>query len=77
VLEGTGRHEHDTTISKRFKITERLRFSCAMAITNLFNRTNFGNPAANISVPGSVGRISSTKSYAPNRQMVMRVRVDF
>jgi outer membrane receptor protein involved in Fe transport len=77
VLEGPGRHEHDATILKRFRITERLAFSYAMAITNLFNHPNFNNPASNISVPGSVGIINSTKSYAPNRQMVMRLRLDF
>ncbi len=77
VLEGPGRHEHDLTISKRFNITERLVFSYAMAITNLFNRANFNNPSANISVPGSVGVVGSTKNYAPNRQMMMRVRIDF
>jgi hypothetical protein len=48
-----------------------------MAITNLFNRPNFNNPASNVSVPGSVGVISSTKAYAPNRQMMMRLRLDF
>jgi hypothetical protein len=77
VLEGPGRHEHDVTISKRFRVTEKLVFSYAMAITNLFNRANFNNPSTNISVPGSVGRISSTKAYAPNRQMVMRLRLEF
>jgi hypothetical protein len=77
VLEGPGRHEHDVTVSKRFHITERLVFSYGMAITNLFNHPNFNNPSANISVPGSVGVVSSTKGYAPNRQMVMRTRLDF
>jgi hypothetical protein len=77
VLEGPGRHEHDVTISKRFHITEKLVFSYAMAITNIINRANFNPPASNISAPGSVGRISSTKVYAPNRQMMMRVRIDF
>ncbi len=76
-LEGPGRHEHDVTISKRFHISERLVFSYAMAITNLFNHPNFNPPASNISTPGSVARVSSTKVYAPNRQMVMRVRIDF
>jgi hypothetical protein len=77
VLEGPGRHEHDVTILKRFRIAERLAFTYAMAITNLLNHPNFNNPASNISVPGSVGVISSTKAYAPNRQMMMRLRLDF
>ncbi|HUS07276.1 MAG TPA: carboxypeptidase regulatory-like domain-containing protein [Bryobacteraceae bacterium] len=77
VLEGPGRHEHDVTILKKIPIYERLSFSYGAAITNLFNHPNFNNPSANISAPGSVGRISSTKSYAPARQIMMRVRLDF
>jgi hypothetical protein len=77
VLEGPGRHQHNITILKRIPIWERLALTYGAAITNIFNRANFNNPAANISVPGSVGRISSTKSYAPNRQIMMRVRLEF
>ena len=77
VLEGPGRHEHDVTILKRFSITERLGFTFATAITNIFNHPNFNNPSSNISVPGSVGVVSSTKAYAPCRQIMMRFRLDF
>lgn len=77
VLEGPGRHQHNLTVNKRISLTERVSFSYGAAITNLFNRANFNNPSANISVPGSVGKVGSTKSYAPNRQIMMRVRLQF
>jgi len=77
ILEGPGRNEHDVTISKRIPIAERLFFSYGAAVTNLFNRANFNNPSTNISAPGQVARVSSTKSYAPNRQIMMRVKLEF
>jgi len=77
VLEGPGLNEHNLTFLKKFHLYERLSLTYMASITNLFNHPNFSTPSANISVPGSVGVISSTKSYAPNRQMVMRIRLDF
>ncbi len=36
-----------------------------------------GIPAANISAPGSAGVISTTRGFAPARQIMLRGRVDF
>ncbi len=44
---------------------------------NVFNHPNFNNPAANISVPGSVGVVSSIEGFAPSRQIMLRGRLDF
>jgi hypothetical protein len=77
VLEGPGLHQHNTTISKRLAFSERISFNIGAAITNIFNMAAFNVPASNISVPGSVGRVSSTKPFAPNRQIMMRFRLDF
>ena len=77
VLEAPGLHEHNLTISKRFGITERLSFTFAAAMQNVFNHPNFNNPAANVSAPGSVGVVSSLEGFAPSRQIMLRGRLDF
>jgi TonB dependent receptor len=77
ILEGPGLQEHNLTISKTFKATERLRLNYSAAIQNLFNHPNFWNPSANISAPQTVGVISSTRSYVGPRQIMMRLKVDF
>src|SRR5262249_58537683 len=54
VLEGPGRHTHDLTLGKTIPIRERFRFTLMAAGQNILNHTNFNNPSANISAPGSV-----------------------
>jgi hypothetical protein len=68
---------HNLTLGKTFPITERLRFTFMAAAQNIANRANFNNPAANISVPGSLGVISSTRGAAPGRQIMLRGRLQF
>jgi hypothetical protein len=68
---------HNLTLGKTFSITERLRFTFMAAGQNIANRANFNNPAANISAPGSLGVISSTKAHAPGRQIMLRGRLQF
>jgi hypothetical protein len=77
VLEGPGLHMHNLTLGKTFPITERLRFTFMAAAQNIANRANFNNPAANISAPGSLGVISSTRAAAPGRQIMLRGRLQF
>jgi hypothetical protein len=77
VLEGPGRHTHDVTLGKRFLLHEKVRLTFMAAAQNLMNRPNFNNPSANISAPGSLGVISSTKGYAGARQIMLRGRIDF
>jgi len=77
ILEGPGLHEHNLTISKRLRITERISFTFEAAIQNVLNHANFNNPGSNISAPGSVGLVNSIQGFAPGRQMTLRGRLDF
>ncbi|MEK7405723.1 MAG: carboxypeptidase regulatory-like domain-containing protein [Acidobacteriota bacterium] len=77
VLEGPGLHTHNLTVTKEFRMYERFKLAYMASIQNLLNHPNFWFPAANISVPGSVGKISSTNPVAPARDMIMRLRLDF
>jgi hypothetical protein len=77
VLEGPGLNVHNLTIGKTFPISERVKFTFMAASQNIANHANFNNPASNISVPGSLGRISSTRGFAPGRQIMLRGRLQF
>jgi hypothetical protein len=74
ILEGPGQNLHHTSIVKRFRVGERFAFIYQVAMRNTFNHPQFNNPAANISVPAQVGRISSGGA---NRNIQMRLRFDF
>ncbi|HWQ56956.1 MAG TPA: TonB-dependent receptor [Bryobacteraceae bacterium] len=78
ILEGPGLHEHNITIAKDFKLNERMRFTLMAAMQNAFNHPNFNNPtSANISTPGTVGVINSTRAFAPGRQIMLRGQLAF
>jgi len=64
------------TLGKTFSVRERLRFTFMAVAQNLTNHPNFSNPAANINAT-NVGVVSSTKAYAPARQIMLRGRVQF
>ena len=59
LLRGPGLWQVDTTVSRRVTIRERLSLELRGECFNLFNRAQFGNPAANISSPASFGRITA------------------
>lgn len=67
--------EWDGGVHKNFKITERVNFQFRAEGFDLLNRTNFGNPAANISTPSSAGTITSTA--ADNRELQFGGRISF
>ena len=77
VLEGPGYNMQHVSLAKTFPITERFRFTFTAAASNARNHPNFLLPAANISVPGSVGVISGLVDGAPSRQIELRGRIDF
>jgi hypothetical protein len=77
ILEGPGLHEHNITIAKDFRINERMLFTLMSAMQNAFNHPNFNNPSANISAPGSLGVIGSTRTFAPGRQIMLRGQLAF
>jgi hypothetical protein len=58
-LYGPGYHDIDTTIHKRFAITERMYLQIGASAYNLFNHPNFAAPGHNIAAPG-FGLITST-----------------
>ena len=64
------------TLSKTFPIKESLRFTFMAVAQNVANHANFSNPASNINAT-NVGVISSTKGYAPARQIMLRGRISF
>jgi Carboxypeptidase regulatory-like domain/TonB dependent receptor-like, beta-barrel len=85
ILEGPGLQVHHMSFSKRFNITERWKFQFLLAMSNVFNQTNFDFPSANISVPGAAGVIDCTYSCddlfnlekAGPRRMEVRLRLEF
>jgi hypothetical protein len=77
VLEGPGYNNQNISIAKTFLITERFRFTFTAAASDAFNHPNFLNPASNISVPGTVGVVSSLVAGAASRQVELRGRIDF
>ena len=77
VLEGPGYNNQNVSIAKTFAITERFRFTFTASASDAFNHPNFYLPQANISVPGSVGRISSMVDGAASRQVELRGRLQF
>ena len=77
VLEGPGYNNQNLSIAKAFSLTERFKFTFTAAATNVLNHPNFGLPASNISVPGSVGVVSGLVEGASGRTVEVRGRIDF
>ena len=77
ILEGPGLHMHDLTLGKTFPLTEQWKFTLMAAAQNVFNHPNFNNPGANLSTPGTYGIVSSTRGFAPGRQIMIRLRLEF
>jgi hypothetical protein len=59
LLFGPGDIVFDVSVIKETRMTERINTQFRAEFFNLPNHANFGNPGANISVPGSLGRITS------------------
>ncbi|MCI0626618.1 MAG: TonB-dependent receptor [Acidobacteria bacterium] len=59
MLFGPGFFNWDAALFKNTQLTERLRLEFRAEFFNILNHPNFGVPASNISVPATVGRISS------------------
>jgi hypothetical protein len=75
MMFGPGFSEWDTGVLKDFKITERVNFQFRAEAFDALNRANFGNPAANISNPATVGTVTSTS--ADNRELQFGGRISF
>lgn len=68
LLTGPRRSYVDFSLSKNFSITERVRFQFRFETFNLFNHTNFSNPAATINT-SAFGSISGTATSSRNIQL--------
>ena len=79
---GPGYWEMDTALEKRTPIKEQVSVSFRAEAFNLFNHPIFGNPASNISVRSSFGRITgilnngAVGTGTPRRFQLM-LRLDF
>jgi hypothetical protein len=79
VLEGPGTSNFDLSLIKNFRIREWMRVELSLSTTNTFNHPNFRNPAANISAPTSIGRISSLQGQDESgpRTVILGTRIEF
>jgi Carboxypeptidase regulatory-like domain/TonB dependent receptor len=62
MFHGPGIQMWDLSLFKQFKFTERYQLQFRAEFFNAFNHPNFANPSANISSPGSFGKVSNTLS---------------
>ena len=74
-LRGPGTAQVDFSAIKNFQIVERVRAQFRAEAYNIINHGIFSQPAANISTPSSVGKISSTS--ADNRSIQLAVKLIF
>jgi hypothetical protein len=75
VLWGPGYFTWDSSLMKNTALTERLNLEIRAEFFNVLNHPTFGLPAANISVPTQVGRITST--LGPPRDVQFGARLSF
>ena len=72
-LFGPNLFRWDNGFIKNTKITERLNLEFRTEFFNILNHPSFDVPAANISVPSQVGRVTGTVSTARDVQFGMRL----
>ena len=79
VLEGPGTRNFSLGLFKNFRFGEKARLEMSISTTNTFNHPNFLNPAANISAPTAVGRISSLQGQDETgpRTVILGTRIEF
>jgi hypothetical protein len=59
-FHGPGIQMVDLSLFKQFRFTERWQLQFRAEFFNAFNHPNFGNPSADVSSPGSFGKVSNT-----------------
>jgi len=79
VLEGPGTRNLDLSLFKHFRLSEKARLELSLSTTNTFNHPNFLLPAANISAPTAVGRISALQGQDETgpRTVILGTRIEF
>jgi hypothetical protein len=61
VIVGPGNAVFDAGLSKRIRLSEKMRVRLELTATNVFNHPSYGNPAVTISSVATVGVISGVK----------------
>jgi hypothetical protein len=75
-LRGDGMKKWDVTLSKRFAITESVKFGFRAEFYNALNTTMFGNPNTTIT-SASFGRVTGTLAGGGSRNVQLSGRVEF
>ena len=73
-FRGPGYFDIDTSLVKRFRITEHQALTFRAEAYNLLNHSNFSNPSVNVSNPATFGQFSATRNP---RTMQLTLRYDF
>ena len=73
---GPGYYEIDTSLQKRFRLTERFTLKFRAEAFNLFNHPIYDNPSGNLSSSG-FGQITSTLSATNQRIMQFALKFAF
>ncbi|HJU42365.1 MAG TPA: TonB-dependent receptor [Vicinamibacterales bacterium] len=73
ILRGPGWITFDMSVQRRIQFTDRANVTVRADIFNVFNRANFGLPAANISAPATVGVISTLAGDPRVMQLSLRL----
>jgi hypothetical protein len=74
LLFGPGFFNWDAGVFKNTLLTERINLEFRAEFFNILNHANFAVPASNISVPNTVGRISSTSNTPRDIQFGLRLQ---
>lgn len=82
IARGPQLYQLDLGLGKQFSLTERTRIQFRWEVFNVFNRSQYGQPSGDITVPGQFAVIQSTINTTPvgtgtPRQMQFMVRVAF
>ena len=73
-IQGPGSISWDSALFKKTSLTERIKLEVRMEAFDILNHANLGNPGTNISVPASVGVITSRNG---SRVVQFGARVSF
>jgi len=81
ILRGPRQVDTDLSLSKTFRVTERVRLEARADSYNIFNHPQFNNPSSTItftpSGPTGAGQITSANAFGPGRIIQLGGRVTF
>lgn len=75
ILRGPRQVDVDLSLSKTFRVTERVHFEARADSYNAFNHPQFSNPSSNIS--SGAGQITSANNFGPGRIIQLGGRITF